>query len=152
MNCPNAREINLFADGELTPPRQAALAGHIPNCSSCRQTLAGIQHVKEKIASGLDIIAPVSIPQFRTRSSDTKKPGWGFRPLPILAMTCFTLALLGLVWIFIPANAHGPKRPQGPSKTEILDISIQGERADTMIFNDPDTKTMFVWAIARAPQ
>lgn len=153
MTCPSPQEINMFEDHELDRHRQEELAAHLQTCAACSRVLAEIKGVKKLMNKRAKENEPWFIPSFRPRPPEISKPktNWGLRPA--LAVGCLILLLVGGFWVFGPKDIREFSAPDKTTvkqmKPEILTATIKGERADTMIFNDPENKTMFVWAMQK---
>lgn len=153
MTCPSPQEINMFEDHELDRHRQEELAGHLQTCSACSRVLAEIKGVKTLMDKRAKENEPLFIPAFRPKPPEISRPkiNWSLRPA--IAMGCLILLMVGGFWVFGPKDIREfsttdktTAKQMGP---EILKTTIKGERADTMIFNDPENKTMFVWAMLK---
>jgi hypothetical protein len=150
MTCPSSKEINMFEDHELDLHRQEELAGHLQTCSACSRVLKEIKGVKTLMDKRAKENEPQFIPAFRPRPPEISKPKTNWSLRPALAVGCLILLMGVGFWVFGPKGVREFSPPDNITvkqmEPEIINATIKGERADTMIFNDPENKTMFVWA------
>jgi hypothetical protein len=153
MTCPSPQEIHMYEDHELDWHRQEELAEHMQTCAACSRILAEIKAMKALMDKRATENEPRFIPAFRPRPPEMSKPKtyWSLRSA--IAVACLILLIVGGFWVFGPKDSREFSTPHITTAKqmapEILKTTIKGERADTMIFNDPENKTMFVWAVQR---
>lgn len=153
MSCPSPQEINMFEDHELDRHRQEELAVHMKTCPACSRILAQIRGVKKLMDERAEENEPGFIPAFRPKPLEISKPKTNWSLRPAMAAACLILMIVGGYWVFGPKDIREFSRTDNTivkqMEPEILNATIKGERADTMIFNDPENKTMFVWAVKK---
>jgi hypothetical protein len=153
MTCPSPQEINMFEDHELDRHRREELAGHLQICPVCSRILAEIKAMKTLMDKRAKENEPRFIPAFKPKPLEMSRPKSYWIPRPAIAVSCLILLIVGGFWIFGPKDSREFSTPDITTAKqmvpEILKTTIKGERADTMIFNDPENKTTFVWAVQK---
>lgn len=99
MDCKNIREIlDLYIDGELSPEATIQAEAHLAECPACRNTVAGLNRLRQAVRTAVGQYQPTSQLLDRVRQS-TISP-WR-RPRTWVSIAATVLLLTG-VSLYIP--------------------------------------------------
>ncbi len=97
MDCKNLREIlDLYADGELSPEATVQADTHLAECPACRNTVAGLNRLRQAVKAAVGQYQPTSQLVDRVRQSTisrwTRTRTW----IPIAAAVVLITAVVSL--------------------------------------------------------
>ena len=97
MDCKNLREIlDLYVDGELSPEATVQADTHLAECPACRNTVAGLNRLRQAVKAAVGQYQPTSQLVDRVRQSTisrwTRARSW----VPITAAVMLFAALVSL--------------------------------------------------------
>ena len=99
MDCKNIREIlDLYVDGELSPEATVQAEAHLAECSACRNTVAGLNRLRQAVRTAVGQYQPTSQLVDRVRHSSISR----WRRPRTWVPTAATVMLFTVVSLYIP--------------------------------------------------
>jgi predicted anti-sigma-YlaC factor YlaD len=103
--CPDRNLISAFLDGEIDPPWDRTIAGHLAGCPRCRALYESLEATRQRLRS--EPVANVREPMERVRRgilsgvlpAAAPPPAWRRRldvPLPLVAIAAMALVALSV--------------------------------------------------------
>jgi hypothetical protein len=135
MNCPNPDLLSAFFDGEVESPWSESIEEHVEACHRCRQTMAGLESLREVLRA--DEEPPVEGPLERTRERlqsrrsprvwRRRHPLWRTRisvPVPAIAAMFLVFVGMGGLLIFLSVRPNFPfmsikRQPSGITEVQV---------------------------------
>jgi Putative zinc-finger len=97
MDCKNLREIlDLYIDGELSPEATAQADTHLAECPACRNTVAGLNRLRQALKAAVGQYRPTSQLVDRVRQSTISRWTHTRSSVPITAAVMLFAALVSL--------------------------------------------------------
>ncbi len=97
MDCKNLREIlDLYVDGELSPEATVQADTHLAECPACRNTLAGLNRLRQAVKTAVGHYQPTSQLVDRVRRSTISRWTRTRRWIPIAAAAVLLTVVVSL--------------------------------------------------------
>jgi len=97
MDCKNIREIlDLYVDGELSPEATVQADTHLAECPACRNTVAGLNRLRQGVKAAVEQYQPTSQLVDRVRQSTISRWTHVRSWVPITAAVMLFAALVSL--------------------------------------------------------
>jgi anti-sigma factor RsiW len=114
------QDLVTYYYGELDPSARAPLEAHLEGCSACRENLAGIRRLLDRIPREEPELAPADLGRFAARVAaratarrDRRVPVWG----GAIAAATFVVGILLVRW---PGSSPEIRPAPAPSEIRIL--------------------------------
>ena len=97
MDCKNLREIlDLYVDGELSPEATVQADAHLAECPACRNTVAGLNRLRQAVKTAVGQYQPTSQLVDRVRQSTILRWTRMRRWVPVAAAVVLFAAVVSL--------------------------------------------------------